>query len=257
MWVVGIVALYMVLTYGWSVQMSGYMLASLGLGLLLYFFPLTLQVEAVSLEHGSRDQRLPARHMAPQVSLTGWCRWTPKQVNHSFELECISSPTIPHVVIAICVSIALVISGLGAVFLEPRASLGLTAFVMFILFFLSYRAFVFHPFRTIGRWAIIADPQQVEIPNWLHGARTYAWHEHDLIVVGIFGAMARVCLIDQSMSPKVTLTIPKSGLKRLVGVYMASRINEEVHPDHGAASLTGLRAPVVKAARSPPVTPHH
>ena len=87
---------------------------------------------------------------------------------------------------------------------------------------LAIRATLLNPLRFLGRWAIIADPEQIEIPNWIHGARTFRWHDSVLVIVGVFGWTARVAVVERETGRVAAFNMPRENLDQLLGVVRAS-----------------------------------
>ena len=100
------------------------------------------------------------------------------------------------------------------------------------------RATLLNPLRFLGRWAIIADPEQIEIPNWIHGARTFRWHDSVLVIVGVFGWTARVAVVERETGRVAAFNMPRENLDELVGVVRAS----EVIAPHSAPAAVAARA---------------
>lgn len=159
-------------------------------------------------------------------AMTAGLRWRPvRAIDASgiFEPVLISMPSNPKHIICGVLSLLVVIALLLRVFIWHSAS-GYPLVVMLggLALFPLLRAFVFHPIRMFGRWAIVADPEHIEIPNWIRGSRVFHWHESTLAVVGAFGMTARVCVIEQDSQRKTFFNMPRSQLKTLLGVAVAT-----------------------------------
>lgn len=96
----------------------------------------------------------------------------------------------------------------------------------------SFRSLAFNPLRALGRWAVIADPETIEIPNWIAGQRTFRWDASTLVVIGTFGLMARVAVLDRHTDDLCAFNLPKANLPHLIALANAGTdISENPAPN--------------------------